>query len=167
MTSLTNVTVGELSHTSEVVTLPVATEGTKAAHCTVTLPGQVSEGGVISCLVIVCTQVDMLPHLSVDFQVRDSTKDCGHAPGGITSVYVTSGAVSQLSVEVACPVLAGAVLARHPIVILAGHVRDGGELSVMTMDWTHVLELRQLSVAVQVRYKIQEGGSCVFTKLST
>ena len=64
---------------------------------------------------------------------------------------MTVGVMSQLSVEVAVPVLAGNVLAVHWIVILAGQVTDGTVLSSMVMVCTHVLTLLQISVAVQVR----------------
>ena len=48
----------------------------------------------------------------------------------VTSLYVTTGAGSQLSVAVAFPVLDGSVLAVHSMVIFGGHsVMTGGVLS--------------------------------------
>jgi hypothetical protein len=43
------------------------------------------------------------------------------------------GALSQLSIEVGFPVLAGNVLAVHWIVLLVGHVMDGATLSKRVM----------------------------------
>jgi hypothetical protein len=48
----------------------------------------------------------------------------------VTSLNVTVGVASQLSVAVAVPVLAGKVLAVHWIVTLAGQVIAGAPLSV-------------------------------------
>ncbi len=50
---------------------------------------------------------------------------CGHAPPTLTSLKVIEGVESQLSVAVALPVLAGAVLAEHSIVIFIGQVISG------------------------------------------
>ena len=50
---------------SEAVTRPVFAAGTSASHCTVTLAGQLIEGGVVSLTVMVCVHVAVLPHPSV------------------------------------------------------------------------------------------------------
>ena len=69
----------------------------------------------------------------------------------MTSLKVTDGAGSQLSDAVALPVLAGAVLSVHSIVILAGQrVITGGVLSSTIITWRQVLLFPQSSVAVQV-----------------
>ena len=51
----------------------------------------------------------------------------------ITSVDVMAGVASQLSVEDAFPVFAGAVLAVHNIVTSGGHVITGARLSSIKM----------------------------------
>jgi hypothetical protein len=48
-------------------------------------------------------------------------------------VKVTTGALSQLSLDVAVPVLAGKVLAVHCIVTFAGQVSAGATLSSITI----------------------------------
>ena len=58
-------------------------------------------------------QVLTFPQSSVADQVRVIVLSCGHAPPAVTSLNVTVGEVSQLSVAVAVPVFAGAVLAVH------------------------------------------------------
>ena len=50
---------------SVAVTAPVSAAGIAPRLCTVTFIGQVMTGGVVSCTVIVCVQVDMLPQASV------------------------------------------------------------------------------------------------------
>jgi hypothetical protein len=51
----------------------------------------------------------------------------------VTSLKVIAGVLSQLSVAVALPVLAGNVLAVHSIVIFGGHVINGAWLSSTEM----------------------------------
>jgi hypothetical protein len=55
---------------------------------------------------------------------------CGQAPATVASENVNAGVVPQLSDVEGLPVLAGAVLAVHSIVILAGQVITGPVLSV-------------------------------------
>ena len=57
----------------------------------------------------------------------------------------------QSSVAVAVPVLAGSVEAEQSIVVLAGQLITGACVSVTVIVCVQVLELPQLSVAVQVR----------------
>ena len=57
----------------------------------------------------------------------------------------------QSSVAVAVPVLAGSVEAVQSIVVLAGQLIVGACVSVTVIVCVQVLELPQLSVAVQVR----------------
>ncbi len=66
-------------------------------------------------------------------QVRVIVNSCGHAPGVTRSVNVTTGLGSQLSVQLAEPVLAGSVGTSHSIVTSAGHVITGGVLSTTEM----------------------------------
>ena len=58
---------------------------------------------------------------------------CGQAPAVIKSVDVIAGVASQLSVDVALPVFAGAVLAVHNMVTSGGHEITGPRLSSMKM----------------------------------
>lgn len=58
--SLTCVTVTVPAQLSVVVTEPVFTAGTWLLHCTVTGPGHVIDGRVLSFTVIVCAQVAVL-----------------------------------------------------------------------------------------------------------
>jgi hypothetical protein len=62
---------------------------------------------------MVWTHVLVLPQSSVVVHVRVIVLSCGQAPPTVTSLKVTVGVASQLSVEVAVPVLAGKVLAVH------------------------------------------------------
>jgi hypothetical protein len=100
---------------------------------------------------MVCVQVDVLTQPSVADQVRVITYSCGQPPAVVASVYVGVGAVWQLSVAVALPVLPGSVLAVHSIVTLAGHVIAGGVVSSIVMSCAHVLLLPHASVAVHTR----------------
>jgi hypothetical protein len=115
------------------------------------LAGQVIDGGVLSSIVIICTHVPVLPQSSVALQVRVIVDSCGHDPAVITSPKVIVGVASQLSVAVAVPVLAGAVLAVQVIVTLGGQVIEGAMLSSTVMVCTQVLLLPQSSVARHVR----------------
>jgi hypothetical protein len=73
----------------------------------------VIDGTMLSSTVMVCKQVLVLPQSSVALQVRAIVDSCGHDPGVTTSLKVTVGVPSQLSLAVALPVLPGAVLAVH------------------------------------------------------
>lgn len=85
-------------------------------------------------------------------------RSCAHTPATVTSVKVTVGVPSQLSVAVAVPVLAGKVLAVHNMVILAGQVMTGATLSSTKIVWLQVLKLPQSSVARQVRVIVLSCG---------
>jgi hypothetical protein len=65
VTSLTKVIVATPPQLSDAVTEPIFAGGTKLAHETVTGPGQVIVGGVISFTVMICAQVALLPQMSV------------------------------------------------------------------------------------------------------
>ena len=60
------------------------------------------------------------------------------------------GDPSQLSIEVALPVLAGNELAEHWMILLLGHEIVGATLSMRVIVWLQVLSFPQLSVACQV-----------------
>ena len=70
-------------------------------------------GAVLSIITMVCTQVAELPQSSAAFQVRVMVLACGHVPPTVKSLKVIVGVPSQLSVAVAIPVVAGAVLEEH------------------------------------------------------
>ena len=76
----------------------------------------------------------------------------------MASVYPTVGAIAQLSVDVAVPVLPGNVLAVHAIVMFAGHTIDGGESSISVIVCWQVVEFPQSSVIVHERSTLQYGG---------
>lgn len=71
------------------------------------------EGGVLSSMNIVWTQLLELPQSSVANQVREMVLSCGQAPPVSTSEKENTGVASQLSVAVGLPVVAGRVLAVH------------------------------------------------------
>ena len=75
--------------------------------------GQVSEGGVLSSTNMVWVQVLELPQSSIAVKVRVIVNSCGHAPATVASVNPMVGVPSQLSVAVALPVVAVAVLVLH------------------------------------------------------
>lgn len=57
----------------------------------------------------------------------------GQDPGAVASVKVMVGVASQLSVAVAVPVVAGAVLSEQSTVMLAGQVKVGAASSSTKM----------------------------------
>ena len=74
--------------------------------------GQVITGAVLSITVMVCVQLLALPQASVAVHVRVIVPVLLQPPRLFASVKVTTG-VPQLSVAVAVPVEAGAVLVLH------------------------------------------------------
>jgi hypothetical protein len=157
VTSL-NVTSGLGSHISEADALPVFAGNVLAVQLIVTLAGQVITGATLSSMTIVCTQVPVFPQSSVADHVRVIVDSWGQAPPVVTSVNAIVGIPSQLSVAVALPVLAGAVLALQAMVMLAGQVITGAWLSSINIVWAHVLLLPQSSVALQVRVMVYSWG---------
>ena len=93
--------------------MPVVTGVVPVLHWMVTLGGHVICGGLLSMMVMICVQKLVLPHPSVADQVRVIVLSTGHAPGVFTSLNVMVGLALQLSVAVAVPVAAGAVLVLH------------------------------------------------------
>ena len=106
VTSL-KVIVGVASQ-SVAVADPVLAGNVLAVHCIVTLIGQVITGGVLSSTTIVCIQLLEFPQSSVATQVREMVLSCGHAPPEVTSLKVTVGVPSQLSVAVGTSACAAA-----------------------------------------------------------
>ena|SRR6187402_2927511 len=101
-------------------------------------------------MVTICKQVLVLPHESVAVQVLLIVYSCGHVPAIVTSLYVTAGAGSQVSVALAIPVLSAEVESVHSIVTSAGQEITGTVKSCTTMVALQVEELPQSSVAVHV-----------------
>lgn len=66
--------------------------------------------------------------------------------------------VGSQSVAVADPVLSGAELAVHSMVIFAGQDMTGARLSSITIVWMQAVELPQASVAVQVLVIVNSCG---------
>ena len=125
VTSL-NVIEGMASQLSVAVAIPVLAGNVLAVHSIVIFGGQVIIGAWLSFIVIICSHVLLLPQSSVAFQILVIPPPCEQDPPAmVTSLKVIIGALSQLSVAVALPVLAGNVLAIHSIVIFAGHVING------------------------------------------
>jgi hypothetical protein len=112
VTSL-KVTAGALLQLSEAVAVPVLAGKVLAVHSIVIFGGHEITGGTLSSMKIVCAQVLAFPQSSVAVQVRVIVLSCVQTPATVTSVNVTVGVPSQLSVAVAVPVFAGAVLAVH------------------------------------------------------
>ena len=108
-----NPMVGVASQLSVAVALPVLDVAVLAVHCTVISGGQTIAGGVPSSTKIVCTHELEFPQSSVALHVRVTVNSCGHIPPTVTSVKVGVTLASQLSVAVADPVVAGAVLEPH------------------------------------------------------
>jgi hypothetical protein len=154
---------------SVAVAIPVVAGSVLEVHSIVTLFGHVIIGTVLSSTTIVWLHVFILPQSSVAFQVLVMVYSCGHVgEATVTSLKVTVGIASQLSVAVAVPVFAGNVLAVHSIVVLAGHVIIGAVLSSTTIVWLHVFILPQSSVAFQVLvivYSCGQVGEATVTSL--
>jgi hypothetical protein len=77
------------------------------------LAGQVITGGVLSSTNMVWLQLLEFPQSSIAVKVLVIVNSCGHAPAAVTSVNPMVGVPSQLSVAVAFPVTAVAVLVLH------------------------------------------------------
>lgn len=144
------VMIGDPSHPSIAVALPVLAGAVSSPHWMVILAGQVMTGAVLSSTTMTCTHAVLLPQPSVAVHVRLMVCSCGQPPAVVTSLKVTTGIAAQLSVAVAVPVFAGSVLAVHSIVTFTGHVMAGAWVSSVDMICTHVEVFPQWSVANQV-----------------
>lgn len=150
---------------SVAVAEPVLAASVLAVHSMVTFPGHEITGGVLSSTVIVCIQVDVLPHPSVADQVLVIVRSCGHPPASVTSLKVIAGE-EQLSVAEAEPVTAGSVLTEHCIVTLDGHEITGGVVSSTVIVWIHVEVLPHPSVADHVLVIVRSCGQAPATVTS-
>src|SRR5439155_11601061 len=92
---------------SEAVAEPVLPGSVLSPHCRCLSGGQLITGGVVSTKSMCWTQVAVLPHPSVAFQVRLIPGTPAQPAGIPVSVWQISGAAEQLSVAVAVPVLLG------------------------------------------------------------
>jgi hypothetical protein len=139
------------SQLSVAVADPVSKGSEESSQFIVTSGGQVINGGILSSTNICCRHVLELPQSSVAIQVLEIIRSWGHPPAAVTSEKVTAGELSHASDAVAEPVLPGAVLAVHDIVVFDGQLMTGGILSVKVIICIQVIMLPLLSVAFQVR----------------
>ena len=117
---------GAGSQLSVAVALPVLVGSVLDVHNTVISGGQVMAGGCVSSIVISCTHVLVLPHVSVAVHVRVMEYSCGHdGEVVVTSAYVRFGDRSQLSLAVGSPVLSGKVESVHSMVTFGAQVIAG------------------------------------------
>jgi len=145
-------TVTAPPHLSLVVTLLVSGAGTWLAQPTVRLVGHVILGGLISLMVIVWTQVALLPHRSAARYVRLMT----NCPAQLLELtespcQLTVTAPPQLSLVVTLLVFGAGTWLAQLTVRLLGHVILGGLVSLTVIVWTQVALLPHWSVARYVR----------------
>ncbi len=111
VTTSVHVTTGAGSAVSVAVANPPVLAGFDASSpikfYIITSPGAVITGGVVSTTSIVLTAEEELPEASVASHVLSIVNCCGDAPGVTTSLNVTTGAGSAVSVAVAEPVADG------------------------------------------------------------
>src|SRR2546426_7358488 len=98
---------------SVAVAEPVLPGSVLSPHCRCLSGGQVMTGGVVSTKSMCWTQVAVLPHPSVAFQVRSIPATPAQPAGVPASVELISTTPPQLSLAVADPVLLGPVLSPH------------------------------------------------------
>jgi hypothetical protein len=103
-------------------------------------------------------QVLIFPQSSVAAHVLVIVLSWGQDPATVTSVNVMVALGSQLSVAVAEPVFAGAVLAVQRTVMLAGHVIAGAVLSSTKIVCVHAAVFPQSSVASHVLEMVSSCG---------
>jgi len=120
----TPVTVMSESQLSVAVRSPAS--GTSPAHSKLASAGATGgTGGVVSLTVMICAELDTLPQASVAVHVRVMVDSCGQLPDAVLSLWVTTGAGSQLSSAVATPVADGSVSPPHSTVVFGGNDRTG------------------------------------------
>src|SRR5437867_13280645 len=104
--------------------------------------GQVICGGVVSTKLIICSQVELLLHESVAFQVRLMPGWPVQLAGSGASLKVIVTGPPQLSpLVVAWPVWLGSVDSPHCNSLLGGQVISGGVVSSNERCWTQVATL--------------------------
>src|SRR5215510_10923986 len=137
------VTVPQLS---VAVASNVASAGTSARPSTVLLGGTVSVGAIVSCTVITCSLVVLLPQASVAMNVLVTS--VGQLPPSVRLELTVT--VPQLSVAVASNVASAGTSARHSTVLLGGTVSVGAIVSCTVITCCLVVLLPQASVAMYV-----------------
>lgn len=105
-------------------------------------------GAVISCTLMVCDAVDILPQASVAVQVLVTPYEPAHAPLVVTSANVRVKALphSSLAVAVAKDGVAGQLMVTED----GREAMTGAVISCTMMVWAAVEMLLQASVAVHV-----------------
>ena len=121
-----------------------------AEQATVMSDGAVIVGKAAGLTVIVCTQVDALPQLSVAVQVRVITELTAQLPAAVASAKVMTGTALQLSVAVAVPSVAGVIGSSQLTVTLAGQVMTGAVMSSTFIVCPHVALFPATSFIVHV-----------------
>ena len=106
-----------------------------SVHSIVTSAGTVKVGGVLSTILIICSQMLAFPASSVAVKVLVSVPVLPPQPSNTKlSSKETTGLALQTSVAVAIPVLAGSVLSPQPISIgLGGQTIIGASLSTASL----------------------------------
>src|SRR5436309_14855183 len=136
---------------SMALALPVSAGSVDAVQTTLTLAGQVITGPSVSVTVMVWSQVDLFPQLSVAVQILVLSSSLFRSPGAVTSLWVILATPLQASMALALPVSAGSVETVQTRPTVAGQASTAPTASVTVMAWSQVEMLPQLSVAVQVR----------------
>ena len=141
--------VGVPLQLSVAVTLPGFGGGTCDAHWTVTGPGQVSIGTMLSNTVISCVQVAELPHASVALYVRVTKNLFTQVELVVMSLTnVTEGTPVQLSLALTLAGFGAGICEAHCTVTPIGQVSVGGVPSNTVMICVQVAVIRQASVAL-------------------
>jgi hypothetical protein len=134
--SPTCVTTIDESQMSDVVTELVFGAGTWEKHWTLTAPGQVIDGGVVSMIVMTCVQgSETLPEESVPIHVRMIAVPAQFV---MPAASVWLNVTGLQSIAVGVPVADGSVDEPHSTLTLGGHVITGGVVSVTMMSLVHI-----------------------------
>lgn len=129
---------------------PVAAGSVEPVHSTVASGTSVIVGGVVSTIVIVCSDVFIRPHEFVAFHVRTNEPVLPQPSDIGPSVWLIV-TLPQESLPVAEPVPDGSVEPLHSTVASGTSEIVGGVVSTIVIVCTHEDVLEQPSVAVQVR----------------
>ena len=140
---------------SVAVASPVAAGVWSASQLTVMSAAQLITGATSSITVMICSQVDSLPHSSTAVHtlriVPALPPQSVNTPPSLSSneivIFVTS---LQLSVAVISPVALGVLSSSQLIVISATHAITGAVSSITVIICSHVASLPQASTAVHV-----------------
>ncbi len=149
VTSL-NVRLTALPHAS--VTVGVVNAGVAGQLIVVGAGSDPMTGTLISCTLMVCEAVELLPHPSVAVHVRLTLYDPAHAPLVVTSLKVSVNKLIQASVTdgVRNTGVAGQLIVEGP----GNEEMTGATISCTLMVCDAVAEFPHTSVAVQVRFTL-------------